>query len=97
MFAHKKITSARGTLTTLYQTLYIWIFGCLLASYGSTMHPARLLNIFWWFSDHLFFLVCGPLVTHKVEKKKISIIGTLGSGWDRKFYMGMQNGSNYEL
>ena len=25
------------------------------------------------------------------------IIGTLGSGWDRKFYMGTQNGSNYEL
>ena len=29
--------------------------------------------------------------------KKISIIGTLGSGWDHKFYMGTQNGSNYEL
>ena len=42
MFAHKKITGARGTLTTLYQTFYIWVFGCLLALYGSTMHPARL-------------------------------------------------------
>ena len=31
------------------------------------------------------------------RKKKISIIGTLGSGWDRKFYMGTQNGSNNEL
>ena len=31
------------------------------------------------------------------KKEKISIIGTLGSEWDRKFYMGTQNGSNYEL
>ena len=31
------------------------------------------------------------------RKKKDSIIGTLGSGWDCKFYMGTQNGSNYEL
>ena len=22
--------------------MYIWLFGCLLALYGSTMHPARL-------------------------------------------------------
>ena len=43
----KKITGARGTLTTLYQTLYIWVFGCLLASCGSTMHPARLFGGFW--------------------------------------------------
>ena len=56
MFAHKKITGARGTLTTLYQTLYsiIWAFGCLLY-YASSW-------IVWLFSDHLFFcLVCGPL------------------------------------
>ena len=45
MFAKKflwangiNFTGARGTLTTLYRTL----FGCLLALYGSTMHPARL-------------------------------------------------------
>ena len=46
MFAHKKITGAQGTLTTLYQTLYIWVLGCLLALYGSTMHPARLCGRF---------------------------------------------------
>ena len=46
MFAKKflrangiNFTGARGTLTTLYRTLYILLFGCLL---GSTMHPARL-------------------------------------------------------
>ena len=27
MFAHKKITGTRGMLTTLYQTLYIRIYG----------------------------------------------------------------------
>ena len=31
---------ARGTLTTLYRILCILLFGCLLALYGSTMHPA---------------------------------------------------------
>ena len=62
MFAHKKITGARGTLTTLYQILCIWLLGCLLALYGSTMHPARLCGGFWTI---FFCLVCGPL-----EKKK---------------------------
>ena len=49
MFAKKflrangiNFTGARGTLTTLYRTLCILLFGCLLALYGSTMHPARL-------------------------------------------------------
>ena len=62
MLALKKITGARGTLTTLYQTLYTLLFGCLLALYGSTMHPARLCGGFWTI---FFCLVCGPL-----EKKK---------------------------
>ena len=31
------------------------------------------------------------------RKKKILITGTLGSGWDRKFYMGTQNDSDYEF
>ena len=67
----KKNTGARGTLTTLYQTLCIWLFGCLLALYGSTMHLARL----WWFSDHFFScLVCGPL-----EKKKTTFSNCLKS------------------
>ena len=45
-----------------------------------------------------FFLlsVWSPCYTLS-RKKKILIIGTLGSGWDRKFYMGTQNGSNYKL
>ena len=35
MFAHKKITGARGTLTTLTEhTLCIWLLGCLLALCG---------------------------------------------------------------
>ena len=53
MFAKKflrvrgiNFTGARGTLTTLYQTLCILLLGCLLALYGSTMHPARLCSGF---------------------------------------------------
>ena len=38
----KNFTGARRTLTTLYRTLCMLLFGCLLALYGSTMHPARL-------------------------------------------------------
>ena len=34
---------------------------------------------------------------NRKKKKKISIIGTLGSGWNWIFYMGTQNGSNHEL
>ena len=69
MFAKKilrareiNVTGAQGTLTTLYRTLCILLFGCLLALYGSTMHPARLCDDF----QTIFFrLRCGPL-----EKKK---------------------------
>ena len=69
MFAKKilrangiNFTGARGTLTTLYRTLCILLFGCLLALYGSTMHLARLCG---GFRTIIFFcLVCGPLVTH---------------------------------
>ena len=65
----KKITGARGTLTTLYQTLHVWLFGCLLALFGSIMHPARLCGGF----RTIFFLlsVCGLL---EKKKKKKSLI-----------------------
>ena len=69
MFAKKflrangiNFTGARGTLTDLYQTLCMLLFGCLLALYGSTMHSARLCG---GFRTIFFCLVCGPL-----EKKK---------------------------
>ena len=42
----KKFTGARRTLTTLYRRLCILLFGCLLALYGSTTHPARLCGAF---------------------------------------------------
>ena len=65
MFAKKflrangiNFTGARGTLTTLYRTLCILLFGCLLALYGSAMHPARLCG---GFRTIFFCLVCGPL------------------------------------
>ena len=74
MFAKKflrangiNFTGARGTLTTLYRTLYILLFGCLLALYGSTMHPARLCG---GFRTTFFCLVCGPLEKKKKKKKK---------------------------
>ena len=54
----KSFTGARRTSTTLYRTLCILLFGCLLALYGSTMHPARLCGGFWTI---FFCLVCGPL------------------------------------
>ena len=64
----KKITGARGTLTTLYRTLCTWLFGCLLALCGSTMHPARLCG---GFRTIVFCLVCGPL-----KKKKTLSLGS---------------------
>ena len=70
MFAKKilqasgiNFTGARGTLTILYRTLCILLFGCLLALYGSTNASS---STVWWFSDHFFCLVCGPL-----EKKSL--------------------------
>ena len=61
--AHRiNFTGARGMLTILYRTLCILLFGCLLALYGSTMHPAQLCG---GFRTIFFCLVCGPL-----EKKK---------------------------
>ena len=55
-------TGVQRTLMTLYQTLCILLFGCLLALYGSTMHPARLCG---GFRTIFFCLVCGPLeITH---------------------------------
>ena len=56
-------------------------------------------SIIWWFLDNFFFCLVfrSPCYTLSRKKKKILIIGTLGSGWDRKFYMGAQNGSNAEI
>ena len=60
------------------------------------MHPAQL---YGGFRTIFFFCLVfwSPCYTLSSKKKKILIIGTLGSGWDRKFHMGTQNGSNYEL
>ena len=58
----KNFTGARGTLTTLYRTLCILLFGCLLALYAWLYYASC--STVWWFSDHFFCLVCGPLVTH---------------------------------
>jgi hypothetical protein len=61
---------AQGTLTTLYRTLWILLFGCLLALYGSIMHPAQLCGDF---RTIFLLIVCGLLVT-QVEKKKCNVI-----------------------
>ena len=42
----KKKFGRAGTLTTLYRTPFILLFGCLLALYGSTMCPAPLCSDF---------------------------------------------------
>ena len=70
----KKITGARGTLTTLYQTLYIV---CIMA----ILMPACIVWLYyassstvWRFSDHFFFcLVCGPLE----KKSKSCVVGNV--------------------
>jgi hypothetical protein len=49
MYAHKKVTGARSTLTTLYRTLRI----LLPANCGSTMHPAHYVVA----SGQFFFLL----------------------------------------
>ena len=52
----------------------------------------------WRFSNNFFFCLVFWSPCYTLSRKKlILIIGTLGSGWNRKFYMGAQNGSNYEL
>ena len=53
-FADKKFMGAQGTLTILYRTLRTWLFGCLLALCGSTMHPAQL---YMAVSRQFFFLL----------------------------------------
>ena len=56
MFAHKKITGARGTLTTLYRTSFtVLLLGSImsfLAFCGSPMHST---STMWCFPDNCFF------------------------------------------
>jgi hypothetical protein len=56
MFAHKKIMGVQGTLTTLYRTLCILLFGmpaCIVWLYSASS------STMWWFPDNFFFcLVC---------------------------------------
>ena len=58
----KKITGARGTLTTLYQPyivyIAIWMPACIVWLYYATV---------WWFSDHFFLL--SVLVALKLHTK----------------------------
>ena len=69
-------------LTTLYQILCIWLLGCLLALYGSTMHPARLCGGFWTI---FFCLVCGPL--EKKNKTKKNCAWIFRSYYDRVHHL----------
>ena len=62
MFAKKilwaraiNFTGARGTLTTLYQTLFILLFGCLAPACIVWLYYASSSTV-WWFSDHFFLL-----------------------------------------
>ena len=55
----------------LYQLFdKIEVLGCLVALYGSTMHPARFYGGFWTI---FFCLVCGPLEKKKGTGKKKSL------------------------
>ena len=80
MFAHKFYRCMGSTLTTLYQTLCMVLFGCLLALWGSTMHPARLCG---GFQTIFFCLVCrlpwkkkegNTLLWHYCTSQKFTVI-----------------------
>ena len=66
MFAHKKNYGRAGYVDDSYRILCIWLLGCLLSLYGSTMHLARLCGGFWTI---FFCLVCGPLERKREERK----------------------------
>ena len=69
--------------------------GCLLALYGSTMHPPQLCGGFWT----IFFLlsVWSPCYTLSRKKNNKIIRGGTGSSWGHNFYMGTQNGSKHKI
>ena len=50
MFAHKKYYGRAGYVDDPLPNI-VYVALLMLALYGSTMHPTRLL---WWFLDHFF-------------------------------------------
>ena len=65
--------------------------GCLLALYGSTMHPARLCGGFRTF----FFLLLSMWAPW--EKKRRFKCGWFGITWGHNVYTGAQNGAKLEI
>ena len=68
MFAHKKNYGRAGYVDDpLPNIVYmaIWMPACIVWLYYASSSTV------WWFSDHFFCLVCGPL--EKKKKKKIEI------------------------
>ena len=72
----KKITGVRGMLTTLYQTLCIWLSGCMLALCGSTMHPARL---YYGICEWTTSLACGKNLCVVIDMKQSHMAFLLAS------------------
>ena len=69
----------------------IWMPACIVWLYYASSLTM------WWFLDLFFLLsVWSPFYTLSRKKKDFNYWDS-GSGWDRNFYMGMQNGSNHEL
>ena len=68
MFSAHALREGRGhalrahiNVTTITHFDQNWCIGCLLALYGSTMHPAQLCGGFrttmWWFLDNFFTVI----------------------------------------
>ena len=81
-------------LRPLQINLINWCIGCLLALYGSTLHPARLCGYFWTI---IFFSCLGVWSPYYALSRKELIHGGIGSTWEHNFYMGTQNGSKNEI
>ena len=81
MFAHKKFLRVLVTLTTLYRTLRILLFGCLLSLCGHNMHVPTLSNT---------SRLCGAIRTIfsaccvvPSKKKRISKINNSWGFWEQ--------------
>ena len=79
----------------LFKSSQNWCIGCLLALYGSTVHP-RCMRCGFLDNNYYFFLL-SVHASLKTANLNNLIHGVFGSTWGDKFYMGTQNESNLEI
>ena len=97
MFARKKITGARGTLTT--RPFKVFPYVCIYGYFDACLALSCIqLDCVVVFGPFFFLLsVWSPCYTLSRKKKTKLIRGGTGSTWERNFYMGTQNGSKNEI